>query len=171
MCANAATWLTHLLLVDITDYSAAPTTTTGPASPVIPKPDARGLLALASERVTPGSDRVINGDLAFGQDRRSIQSGRDELRARSTGSDAGRRAVGLPAFASRGSVDGDSLRSLRAISKLSLSARVTIESENAGLVGHLHFRAARTAIAGVARASTSTTPPPASETIILTLRV
>ena len=141
MCANAATWLTHLLLVDIHGNIGSADDQDGPASPRYT--EARltraGWLALASERgeLPRLPIGLINGDLAFGGTAPSFDPVRvaSALRAAVNGaSDAELvELVGLPAFRIACSVDGD-LAALAsgASSKLSLSARVAIESDERG---------------------------------------
>lgn len=151
MCANAAPWLTHLLLVDIHGNIGSADDQDGPVSPRYT--EARlapaGWLALASERgeLPRLPIGLINGDLAFGGTAPPFDPVRvaSALRAAVLGaSDAELvELVGLPAFRIACSVEGD----LAAIgsgesSNLRLSARVAIESderESRLVISHFPF--------------------------------
>jgi hypothetical protein len=141
MCANAADWLTQLLLVDIHGNIGSADDQDGPAAPRYT--EARmthpGWMALAAERgeLPRLPIGLINGDLAFGGTAPSFDPARiaSALHAAVTGaSDAELvELVGLPAFRIACSVEGN-LTALAsgAPSTLSLSAHVAIESDERG---------------------------------------
>jgi len=141
MCANAADWLTQLLLVDIHGNIGSADDLDEPALPRYT--EARmtypGWMAIAAERgeLPRLPIGLINGDLAFGGTAPPFDPVRiaSALHAAVKGaSDAELvELVGLPAFRIACSVDGD-LAALAsgAASTLTLSARVAIEADERG---------------------------------------
>jgi DNA gyrase/topoisomerase IV subunit A len=149
MCANAADWLTQLLLVDIHGNIGTADSVDGPASPRYTEARMRhsGWMALAAERgeLPRLPIGLINGDLAFGGTAPPFDPVRiaSALHAAVDGASDGElvELVGLPAFPIACAVEGD-LAALASgtSSTLSLSARVAIESGERGerlVISHL----------------------------------